>query len=278
MNFLKEKSIYLLLFLTFLLYFQGVLKLPVMDRDEARFATASKTMLINKDFIDIKMVDEVRYKKPIGIYWSQVLSNLVFGSYPYDEIWIYRLPSIIGIFLCMVFVYFIVKRIEKPETALLSVFFLLISFLTISEIHQSKTDGLLFMFISICNLLIYKWINQQEVKKSEIYFFWCAISFGVLIKGPIIFIFIFLPLVIFSIFKKKNYFKFFWSIPAFLVFVIITVPWFILINEKSGGLFWQESIGNDLFNKVKSGQESHGFPPGYYTLLVFIFFWDDGHD
>ena len=40
----------------------GDFKLPVMDRDEARFATASKTMLIEKDFIDIKMVEEKRYK------------------------------------------------------------------------------------------------------------------------------------------------------------------------------------------------------------------------
>ena len=30
---------------------------------------------------------------------------------------------------------------------------------------------------------------------------------------------------------------------------------------------------NDLFNKVRSGQESHGFVPGYYTLLIFLFFW-----
>ena len=54
---------------------------------------------------------------------------------------------------------------------------------------------------------------------------------------------------------------------------MITIPWFVLINIKSGGVFWYESVGNDLFNKVKSGQESHGFPPGYYSLLLFIFFW-----
>jgi 4-amino-4-deoxy-L-arabinose transferase-like glycosyltransferase len=46
-----------------------------------------------------------------------------------------------------------------------------------------------------------------------------------------------------------------------------------MITIKSKGLFWHESLGNDLFNKVKSGQESHGFPPGYYSLLIFLFFW-----
>ena len=36
-----------------------------MDRDEARFVTASKTMLIEKEYIDIKMVDETRYKNQL---------------------------------------------------------------------------------------------------------------------------------------------------------------------------------------------------------------------
>ena len=53
MNFLKEKSIYFILFLTFVFFIQGVVKLPVMDRDEARFSTASKTMLETKNFVDI---------------------------------------------------------------------------------------------------------------------------------------------------------------------------------------------------------------------------------
>ena len=75
---------------------QGILNLPVIDRDEARFATASKTMLETKDFIDIKMQDEARYKKPIGIYWAQVVSNYFLGDIPYDKIWVYRMPSLIS--------------------------------------------------------------------------------------------------------------------------------------------------------------------------------------
>ena len=38
-------------------------------------------------------------------------------------------------------------------------------------------------------------------------------------------------------------------------------------------MFWHESVGHDLFQKIKSGQESHGFPPGYYLLLLFILLW-----
>ncbi len=273
MNISFDKKIILFLLVCFFIYFQGLLKLPVMDRDEARFATATKTMLINKEYIDIKMVDEVRYKKPIGIYWSQALMNSIIGKYPYDEIWIYRLPSILGVFICLIAIYFSIKRLENKQIAFFSIFFLIFSILTISEIHQSKTDGLLFLFISLCNLKIYKLITYKKLSNFDIISFWIFLAFGILLKGPIIFLFTVLPMLIFSVYKKINLFKLVWSVTGLSALIIISLPWFILINIKSGGLFWSESIGHDLFSKVKSGQESHGFPPGYYTILLFIFFW-----
>ena len=85
MNISFDKKFIFFLLICLTIYFQGILRLPVMDRDEARFASASKTMLIERDYIDIKMVDEKRYKKPIGIYWSQTFANKLVGSFPYDK-------------------------------------------------------------------------------------------------------------------------------------------------------------------------------------------------
>ncbi|MFL2660874.1 MAG: ArnT family glycosyltransferase [Alphaproteobacteria bacterium] len=256
-----------------MIFLQGVFDLPVMDRDEARFATASKTMLHTKDFIDIRMVDEPRYKKPVGIYWLQTFSNYIFGSSPYSEIWVYRMPSILGIFSCLILVFIKIKSTLNERIACMTVFFLTLSLLTISEAHQAKTDGVLFLFTTICNLLVFDAIKNKTIKNSKIYLFWTSLALGILIKGPIIILFTLIPLLVFSLIKKDNYFRLFWSIKAFSLFLIISIPWFIIINIKSGGIFWDESVGNDLFNKIKSGQESHGFPPGYYSLLILVFFW-----
>ena len=49
MNFLKRQIFFLVLFLA--VFYAGILNLPVIDRDEARFATASKTMLETKDLL-----------------------------------------------------------------------------------------------------------------------------------------------------------------------------------------------------------------------------------
>ena len=49
----------------------GFFAIPPTDRDEARFAQATKQMIESGDYIDIRFQDEVRYKKPVGIYWLQ---------------------------------------------------------------------------------------------------------------------------------------------------------------------------------------------------------------
>ena len=164
MTFLKQKKILIFLLLCTILFFQGILKLPVMDRDEARFATATKTMIETKDFVDIKMLEESRYKKPIGIYWSQVLANYIFGHEPYDKIWVYRLPSLFGILVSFLLIYFYLFRIYNKDIAFISIYFLICSILTISEMHQAKTDGLLFLTVNAANLLIFELVRTNKAK------------------------------------------------------------------------------------------------------------------
>ncbi len=52
-------------------FLPGFFQVPPVDRDEARFAQATKQMIESGDYVDIRFQDEVRYKKPVGIYWLQ---------------------------------------------------------------------------------------------------------------------------------------------------------------------------------------------------------------
>ena len=54
-----------------LLFLPGFFTIPPIDRDEARFAQATKQMVESGDYVDIRFQEDVRYKKPIGIYWLQ---------------------------------------------------------------------------------------------------------------------------------------------------------------------------------------------------------------
>ena len=52
-------------------FLPGFVQIPPVDRDEARFAQATKQMIETGDYVDIRFQDEARHKKPVGIYWLQ---------------------------------------------------------------------------------------------------------------------------------------------------------------------------------------------------------------
>ena len=49
----------------------GLSGLPVVDRDEARYAQASIQMAESGDWLNIRLQDEARNKKPAAAYWAQ---------------------------------------------------------------------------------------------------------------------------------------------------------------------------------------------------------------
>src|SRR5476651_2277329 len=94
------RAIAFLMLCGLLLFLPGFFNIPPVDRDEARFAQATKQMVETGDFVDIRFQDDVRYKKPVGVYWLQAAA--VETAYalglprPQARVWLYRVPSLIG--------------------------------------------------------------------------------------------------------------------------------------------------------------------------------------
>jgi len=185
---LSDIKIFFIVLISLVVFLQGIFLIPPLDRDESRFAASTKNMIESENYTDIRLENVPRYKKPIGIYWAQAIFTKFLGTSPYDKIWTYRFPSLLGLILSIILIYFICRKIFNHEIAILSVFFLSTSMLFISEIHQAKTDGFLFLFISICNLIILSSIKDLKNKKL-VNIYWISMAIGVLIKGPIIIIF-----------------------------------------------------------------------------------------
>ena len=69
----------ILILLSLALYLPGLAGLPPIDRDESRFAQASKQMIETGDYVRIQFQGESRAKKPAGIYWMQVAAAKLTG-------------------------------------------------------------------------------------------------------------------------------------------------------------------------------------------------------
>ena len=90
----------LLVVLSLACFLPGFVSLQPMDRDEPRYAQASKQMLETGDFVDIRFQNEARHKKPVGIYWLQAASVAAGEALGVPDartaIALYRIPSLIG--------------------------------------------------------------------------------------------------------------------------------------------------------------------------------------
>ncbi len=129
------------------LYLPGFVSLPVTDRDEARFAQATKQMLESGNVVDIRFQDDPRYKKPIGIYWLQALSVAQLSPDRLTEIWAYRVPSLIGITLTVLLTWWAARPIFGRRTALLAAILLAPAFTLALEARIAKSDAVLLATI-----------------------------------------------------------------------------------------------------------------------------------
>ncbi len=143
-----------LLLICLLAWLPGFFTLPPLDRDESRFAQATKQMLETGDFININLGDGPRYEKPAGIYWLQAASTAVLGTGPRNQIWTYRLPSLVGALTAVAATFFLVRAFAGVEAAFAAGLLLGMSVLLMSEAKIAKTDAFLLGCIVVAQAVI----------------------------------------------------------------------------------------------------------------------------
>jgi len=268
----------------FLFFLPGFFTIPPIDRDEARFAQATKQMVETSDFVDIRFQDEVRYKKPVGIYWMQaavVETAEALGLQNAEvRIWLYRVPSLIGAIGAVLLTYWTALAFLARRGAVLAALIMCSSVLLNVEARLAKTDAMLLLtVIAVMGAMarIYlAWQRGEEADKSrwqEPAVFWTAMAISILVKGPLILMFVGLTIIALAIMDRSV--AWLWRLRPLVGVVwmlFLVLPWFVAIFLKSGQAFFSNSLGGDMLSKL-AAQESHGAPPGMYFLLFWITFW-----
>jgi len=279
-----RRAAVLLVVFSLVAFLPGFFQIPPVDRDEARFAQATKQMLETHEYVDIRFQDEVRYKKPVGIYWLQAAAVKAGEALGVPEarttIWLYRLPSLAGAMFGVLLTYWTALALVGRRAAVVAALMMASSFLLGVEARLAKTDAmLLFTCIAAMGALARIYLasrreNETKIGWSQPAILWTAIAGGILLKGPVILLFVGLTVIVLSISDRST--RWLWSlrpIAGFLWVILLVSPWFVAIVAKSGGRFFVEALGHDMLGKVASGQEAHGAPPGFYFLLFWVTFW-----
>ena len=268
-----------------LAFLPGFFQIPPMDRDEARFAQATKQMLESGDYIDIRFQDEVRYKKPVGIYWLQAATVKAAGALGVPRaqarIAIYRIPSLLGAIGAVLLTYWTALAFVSRRAALLAGLMMATSIMLGVEARLAKTDAMLLLTtVAAMGAMARASLGERRPIPAGLAgwtlpaIFWTALAVGILIKGPLILMFVGLCMVALAACDRSlRWVSALRPIPGLLWLCVLVLPWFIAIVSHSGSSFFAQSVGQDLMSKVVSAQEAHGAPPGYYFALFWVTFW-----
>jgi len=263
-------------------FLPGFFNIAPVDRDEARFAQATKQMIESGDYVDIRFQDEVRYKKPVGIYWLQAAAVRAGGALGVPEahttIWLYRVPSLIGALGAVLLTYWTALAFVSRRSACVAALMLAASIMLGIEARLAKTDAvLLASVVAAMAVMARAYLDGDNVAGPGWMLpgvFWTAVAAGVLVKGPLVVMVVALAAVSLVVVDRSGR----WllrlrPLPGVLWLLLLVLPWFIAIIRRAGDAFFVDSIGGDLMSKLSGGSEGHWAPPLSYLVLFWLTFW-----
>jgi 4-amino-4-deoxy-L-arabinose transferase-like glycosyltransferase len=274
----------LLVAVALLAFLPGFFQIPPVDRDEAYFAQATKQMIETGDYVDIRYQDDVRYRKPVGIYWMQaavVNAATALGMHhARTTIWLYRMPSLIGAIGAVLATYWCALAFVSRRGAVLAALMMAASPLLGVEARLAKTDAVLLLtVIVVMGVLARAYLaplrgDGRRVGVGLLAVLWTALAVSILVKGPLILMIAGLAVVTLSVIDRSA--RWLLSLrPLFGIawLLLLVLPWFVAIYARVGREFLMASVGEDMLAKVANAQDAHGAPPGLYFLLFFVTFF-----
>lgn len=268
----------LLAALALLMFLPGLIAIPPFDRDESRFMQATRQMIETGDVVEIRFQEEARNKKPVGIYWAQAIMVSLFSDASSTARWPYRLPSVLGAVLAVLFTFRAGLALFDRRTAFIGAGLLATALVLVAEAHLAKTDAMLAAtsaatFAAVAVL----WRARHDgagAGRGWAILFWAAMGWGVLVKGPITPLVAGLGIAALAFFDKDRAWlrdlRWKMGVPIMLA---IALPWLIAIWVATDGRFFIDAITGDLLPKVQGGQERPATPPGLFIAISSIIAW-----
>jgi 4-amino-4-deoxy-L-arabinose transferase-like glycosyltransferase len=252
----------------------GTWSVPLIDRDEPRFAEASREMIERGDYIVPYFNNQLRLDKPPFAYWAQVASYRIFGENDFAA----RFPSTIAAALVALSILAFGKRIGRQRVGWWAAIIFTLSLQTFLHAKAAVADMWLVLFVTLAHWGGYELIENRKSKienrKTKWWFIlYLSLALGFLAKGPIAWT----PLLTIAAMKYfsrdielARQFKF---VRGILLMLAIVALWGVPAVMQTHGEFFTIGIGRHVVGRSFGAMEGHGANSfGVYLLLLPFYF------
>jgi len=258
--------------LFYFIFFHGIGTYSLMDVDETRYVAMARDMFQSKDFMTLYLNGEYFFEKPPLYFWQECLSFAIFGKI--NE-WTARFPVAFLGFCFSLLVYFSGRKRMGRRFGVFTSLILATSLEFIMLAKYAILDIVLAFYIGLALLAYFNVYFCRE--KNKKYYWWAFYIFSglaVMAKGvpgiAIPFGTVFFTSIVTK--KFKDIFKPVYFIPGIILFLLIVLPWHIIMLKKYNPLFFNEYIIKHHLHRFlnTANNEIGRKQPFYYYFLVVL--------
>jgi 4-amino-4-deoxy-L-arabinose transferase-like glycosyltransferase len=259
-----------LVFFCLILHVIGTWAQPLINRDEPRFAEASREMRERGDYAVPYFNNQLRLDKPPLIYWCQVGCYRVFGENEFAA----RLPSAVASALTALVVFGFGSRLYGRRIGLHAALVFTLSLHVIWLSKASVADMCMVLFVALASWAGWELCAGASPHRARWWWtFYLALALGFLAKGPVAWLPIGTVLLFFAWTRHAGLnraFQFHLGIPLMLAVVAL---WGIPALRETHGEYFRIGIGRHVVERSFVAFETHGANglPGYLAFLPFYF-------
>jgi 4-amino-4-deoxy-L-arabinose transferase-like glycosyltransferase len=257
----------------------------LIDRDEPRFAEASREIIERSDYVVAYFNNQPRLDKPPLTYWAQTVSYRIFGENDFAA----RFPSAVSAALIALSIFAWGRRIGGDKIGSWAAIIFTLSLQTFVHGKAAVADMWLVLFVTLAHWSGYELIglprsqtdstiqpfNDLTSRRPSFWWwtFYLSLAFGFLTKGPIAWT----PLLTVgsTILLVRNLqlarrFKFMRGI---LFMLAVIALWGIPALTRTHGEFFAIGISRNVVGRSFATMEGHGPNSlGMYLLLLPFYF------
>lgn len=265
-----------LLIAFYYIFFNDIGTYALMDVDETRYVSIARDMFHSKDFMTLYLNGEYFFEKPPLYFWGECFFFALFGKI--NE-FTARFPvALYGTLICFL-VYLTGRRIVSRKFGVLSALILATSLEFVILAKFAILDIVLAMCtaFSVC----FGFLTYFCSERSKKYLWWLFYMFSglaVMAKGIPGFVVPFGTMFFTAIAAKrfKELFKPIYWIPGFILFLLVVLPWHVLMFKIHDPLFFNEYIIKHHIERFFTSDYVGREQPFYFfivTLLWGFFPW-----
>ena len=269
---------YILVFFGCLLFhLAGTWSLPLIDRDEPRFAEAAREMRERADFIVPYFNNQFRFDKPPLTYWFQVASYRVFGENDFAA----RFPTAIAAALVAVILLAWGQQLGDEKVGWWAAIIFSLSLQTFIHGKAAVADMWLVLFVTVAHWAAWELFKANtEHRTSNIehrtvfwWTFYISLAFAFLAKGPIGWTPLLTVAIAHRFHRQKHFAAHFKFVRGLLLMLVLICLWGIPALVRTQGEFFRVGIGKHVVERSVATMEGHGASSVwmYLALLPFYF-------